>query len=211
MSYPPGWRVSDIDAAAALMRENPFAHLVTAQAGLHSTRIPVIADLQDGKPARLRAHLNRQNPQVEGLDSAEVLVTFDGPATYVSPNWRTDLSRAATYDYEEVQIRGIVCVIDDMNFFRRLVDDLAAMIEPDYAEVGDYPVWRSDVTPPGYLERLHPAIVAFEVDVRSVSMVSKLHQAFPEADRRSIADHLARSNRQDARAIAAKMRRQISE
>lgn len=206
MSYPPDWRVGPVGSAAGLMRERPFAHLVTSHSGLRSTRIPILADVEDGRPVRLRAHLNARNPQAEGIDRQEALVTFDGAATYVSPNWRTDLTRAATYDYEEVQVRGIVRVVDDIGFFRRMVDDLAALIEPQYAEVGAYPVWRSEMSPAGYVERLYPAITAFEIEVISVEMISKLHQAFGEADRRSVAEHLSRSHREDARAIAAKIR-----
>lgn len=209
MSYPPEWRVvTDVQAAVALMCEHPFAHLVTAHSGLRSTRIPFIADLEDGRPVRLRGHLNARNPQTDGLNGQAALVTFDGPASYVSPNWRTDRSRAATYDYEEVQVRGVVKVIGDIAFFRRMIDDVAAMIEPQYAEVADYPVWQTSMSPPGYVERLFPAITAFEITVESVHMISKLHQSFPAADRNSVADHLDRSHRQDARSIAAKIRAQ---
>ncbi len=206
MSYPPDWRVSDAEAAADLMRARPFAHFVTGHAGLHSTRIPMIADLEDGRPVRLRGHLNARNPQAEGLHGQDALVTFDGPATYVSPHWRTDLGRAPTFDYEEVQIRGSVQVIDDIAFFRRMIDDMAALIEPQYAEVADYPIWRTSMSPPGYVERLFPAIVAFTFDVRTVAVISKLHQSFPEADRRRVADHLARADREESRAVAEKMR-----
>ncbi len=210
MSYPPKWRVvTDTSAAAALMRAHPFAHFVTAHAGLFSTRIPVIADLEGGKLVRLRGHLNAQNPQSQGLDGQMALVTFDGPASYVSPNWRCDLSRAGTYDYEEVQVRGEIRLLEDIGAFRQLIDDLAALIEPQHAEIGGYPIWRTSMSPPGYIERLHPAIVAFEVRVESVHMTSKLHQSFPEADRRSVADHLARSHREESRAIAEKIRQTL--
>jgi transcriptional regulator len=212
MTYPPDWRrVADPPSATKLKHEHPFAQLVTSHAGLRSTLIPVIGVVENGRPVRLRAHLNAQNPQVAGLNGREVLVTFAGCASYVSPNWRTDLTRAGTYDYEEVQVRGVVRVDADIAFFRRLIDDLAAMIEPQYAEVGDYPIWQTSMSPPGYLERLFPAITAFEVMVHSVEMVSKLHQPFSAADRRSVADHLARSHREDARAIAAKILKQLDD
>lgn len=210
MSYPPKWRVvTDTGAAAALMRAHPFAHFVTSHAGIFSTRIPVIADLEADETVRLRGHLNAQNPQADSLDGHTALVTFDGPASYVSPNWRVDLSRAGTYDYEEVQVRGEIKIVEDIGAFRKLIDDLAALIEQQHAEIGDYPLWRTSMSPPGYIERLHPAIVAFEVRVASVHMTSKLHQSFPEADRRSVADHLARSAREESRAIAEKIRRTL--
>ncbi|MCA8968518.1 MAG: FMN-binding negative transcriptional regulator [Planctomycetes bacterium] len=212
MGYPPDWRRHE-DAAAveALLSRDPFAHFVTSHTGLRSTRIPLIADFENAAPVRLRGHLNRQNPQAEDLDGQLALATFDGPATYVSPNWRTNLKVAATYDYEEVQIRGTVRVVSDIDFFRCLVDDLARMIEPQHSEVGAYPVWQSSMTPPGYVERLFPAITVFELEVQSTQMISKLHQTYPEADRRSIADHLTRSHREGARRIAEKIRMQLED
>ena len=208
MAYPPQWRQNhSIRAAELLIREHPVANLVTAHSGLQSTRLPFILDVQDGTPVRLRAHLNGQNPQSEGLDGQDALVTFSGRASYVSPHWRTDLSRAGTIDYEEVQIRGRIRVSKDIDFFRTLINDISILIEPQYSEVGDYPVWHTSMAPEGYIERLFPAIVAFEIETPSVSMVSKLHQSFPEADRRSIVDHLERSRKEDARAIADKIRK----
>lgn len=212
MTYPPDWRcVTDQEAALELMRQHPFAHFVTSHSGLSSTRIPFVTDVDNGDIVRLRAHLNGQNPQVPGLDGCEALITFAGRATYVSPNWRTDRTRAGTYDYEEVQVRGVVKRVSDIGYFRRLIDDLAALIEPQYADIGDYPLWQTTMSPPGYIERLFPAITAFEVDIQSVKMVSKLHQTFSKADRRSVADHLARSDGEDARMIAEKIRKQIED
>lgn len=207
MTYPPAARVHpDPAAAVELMRRHQFAHFVTSHGGLNATRIPLVADVEGGAARRLRGHLNAANPQAQALDGQEALIVFDGPSTYVSPNWRTDLSRAATYDYEQVQVRGVVRVQGDIAFFRRMVDDLAALIEPQYAEVGDYPAWRAAMAPAGYVERLFPAITAFTIEITAVQMISKLHQTFPQADRRSIADHLDRCAREDARAIAAKIR-----
>lgn len=210
MSYPPSWRVSDPGAALAIMREHPFAHIFTAHGGLNATRAPFIADIENGRPAKLRAHLNRQNPQADKLDGAEVLIVFSGYSTYVSPHWRTEATRGGTYDYEEVRIRGKASVVGDISFFRSLIDDLSALIEPQYAEAGEYPVWRTSMAPEGYVERLHPAVTAFEIRVHSVKMISKLHQQFPEEDRRSIAEHLERANREGAQEIAKKIRRSLA-
>lgn len=207
MTYPPQWRRNtSTKAATALIREHPVANLLTAHSGLRSSRIPFVLDMSDGRPSRLRGHLNGQNPQCDGLDGQDALVSFSGRTSYISPHWRSDLSRAGTIDYEEVQVRGKIRISNDIEFFKTLINDLAALIEPQYSDVGDYPVWHTSMAPSGYIERLFPAIVAFEIDTSSVHMVSKLHQSFPEEDRRSIADHLSRSKREDAREIAKKIR-----
>ena len=206
-AYPPRpYRVSDPGAAVALMRAFPFAHLFTAYNGLRATRLPFIVDCDAEKPTLLRCHLDARNPQAAGLDGAPVLVNFSGPAAYVSPHWRADKSKGGTYDYEEVQARGTARTVDDVAFFRQLIDDLSLLIEPQHAEIGDYPVWDTSMAPDGHLSRQFPLVTCFTVEIKELTMTAKLHQNFPAADRRSVAGHLARSRREEVRAIAEKIR-----
>jgi transcriptional regulator len=208
VSYPPPWRSEDeANAALALVQAYPFAHLFSAHDGLCATRVPFAADVEEGRVASLRAHLNAQNPQAANLDGAAVLVVFSGASTYVSPHWRKAPTRGGTYDYEQVQVRGTARLVADKEFFCRLIDDLSALIEPQYAEVGDYPVWQTAMAPEGYVDRLFPAVTPFVIDVEAVEMISKLHQPFPLEDRLSVAKHLERSNRDESRLIAAKIRK----
>lgn len=212
MAYPPSpYRVTDPAAAVRLMESHPFAHFFTAHDGPRVTRIPFVADCRDGNPVRLRAHLHGRNPQVRDLDGAGVLVAFSGPASYVSPHWRADKTKGGTYDYEEVQVRGTARIVNSIGFFKQLVDDLSSLIEPQYEGVGDYPVWQTSMAPEGRIEAQLPHLMPFVVEIDSVQTVSKLHQDFPEADRRSVAEHLARSRREDARAIAARIRELMGE
>lgn len=210
MGYPPDWRqASDPALAVALMAEHPFAHLFTAHAGQRVTRIPFVTDIDQGRPVRLRGHLNTQNPQVEGLDGASVLVAFSGHSTYVSPHWRVDKGRGGTFDFEEVTVHGTARVVEGIDAFRAMIDDLSALLEPMYAAAGDYPVWQTSMAVPGYIERLVPAITQFEIEIERVEMISKLHQRFPEEDRASVAEHLARCAQEGARAIGEKIRRTL--
>lgn len=207
MAYPPPqYIVTDPAAVVGLTRAHPFAHFITSHGGLRATRVPVIVDCEEDRPVLLRSHLDARNPQCEGLDGASVLVAFSGPATYVSPNWRSDKTKGGTYDYEEVQVRGTARVVKDIDFFKRLIDDLSALIEPQYAEVADYPLWQTSMSPEGHIEGQFPYLLPFVVEIEEVVAVSKLHQGFPEADRRSVAEHLSRSHRDDARAIAKRIR-----
>lgn len=208
MTYPPSPRVvNDPAVALRLMAAHPFAHLFSAGGGLHATRIPFLTDAAEGRPTRLRAHLNSQNPQARGLDGAPVLVAFSGPATYVSPHWRVVSERGGTYDYQEVIVRGTARTVSGLDTFRRMIDDLSALIEPQYAEAGDYPVWQTSMAAPGYVEKLVEHVTQFVVEIEQVEIISKLHQHFPKADRESIAEHLLRCKRDDSRAIAEEMRR----
>lgn len=217
MAYPPlPYRIKDPAPGIALMRAFPFAYMLTGHNGLRATRLPALADVKDGQVCQLRAHLDALNPQAKDLDGAEVLVVFSGPAAYVSPNWRADKGKGGTYDYQEVQVRGVARVVggaeaDQLDFFLQLIDDLSALIEPQHPEIADAPVWRTPQAPPGHIARQIHMVTSFTVEVETVETVFKLHQNFPEADRRSVADHLARSHRDEVRQIADAIRHGLKE
>jgi transcriptional regulator len=207
MTYPPPeYRVTDPGAAIALMREHPFAHVITAHRGLCVTRLPVLVDVEDGRAVRLRGHFDARNPQAADLDRAPLLVAFSGAAAYVSPNWRADKTRGGTYDYEEVQVHGRARAVRDLSFFTQLIDDLSMLLEPQHAEIGDYPIWQTPMAERCHLERQLALVTPFVVDIERVETIAKLHQNFSDADRLSVAEHLSRSRRDEVRAVAAKIR-----
>jgi transcriptional regulator len=188
------------------MREHPFAHVITAEPKLSVTRLPIIADVEDGRAVRLRGHFDARNPQAAELDGVPVLVAFSGAAAYVSPSWRADKTKGGTYDYEEVQVSGRSRVRRELAFFTQLVDDLSALLEPQHAEIGDYPTWQSSMAPRGHLDRQLAFVTPFMIEIDHIVAIAKLHQNFPDADRLSVAEHLSRSRRDEVRAIAAKIR-----
>lgn len=206
MTYPPvSYRVTDPAASIALIAAYPFAHVITGPE-LRATRVPVLADVKDGAITQLRAHFDAFNPQAATIDGAAVLVAFSGPAAYVSPHWRADKTKGGTYDYEEVQVRGRARTVRDLAFFKQLVDDLSSLIEPQHAECGDYPLWQTSMAPPNHIERQLHMLVPFVIEIEDIVHVAKLHQQFPDVDRTSVADHLARSHRDEVRAVAARIR-----
>ena len=210
-AYPPPLQREDDPAKiAALIRTRPFAHFFTAHGGLRVTRIPFAADFEDGRLRRLRAHVHGRNQQVDGLDGASALVAFSGPDSYVSPNWRTAADRGATWDYTAVHVWGRVTVRADRAFFDALIGDLAAAAEARHAGLSDKPQWSMANVTEDYVERLRPRLCAFEIDVRRVEAIAKLHQNFPDADARSVAEHLARSDDEGGRAVAALMAERFS-
>lgn len=208
--YPPAaYLTESAEYGVELTRQFPFAHFVTNHSGLRVSKVPAVVDVIDGKPARLRGHLDARNPQARGLDGEEVVVDFSGASAYVSPFWRAEKNRGGTIDYEEVQVRGRARVAGELDFFRQLIDDLSSIYEPAFAGVGDYPIWSSREFPMGYFERQFPMVVCFEVAIEEFLVISKLHQGWSREDRESVADHLERCRREQPSMIADRIRERL--
>lgn len=205
MAYPPRpHQEHDLAKIEALIRDFPFAHLFTGEKdALRVTRLPFALDVDAGEARCLRAHMNAHNPQSLSLNGVEALVAFSGPDSYVSPNWRTASDRGATWDYTAVHVWGRVRIREDREFFERLIGDLAEVAEARFRGLSEKPDWSMKNVTDEYVERLRPKLCAFEIEVSRVEAISKLHQNFPEADARGVAEHLARSSHEKSRTVGA--------
>src|SRR5258707_11368708 len=107
MAYPPlPYRVADPAAAIRIMSAHPFAHFFTAHDTLRATRLPFVVDCEEGRPVRLRGHLDGRNPQACALDGAAVLVAFSGPAAHLSPHLRGDKKKGGPHAFKGGGARG---------------------------------------------------------------------------------------------------------
>ena len=213
MKYPPKPHQENApDKIEALMRNYPFAHLFSTNHQRHNvTRLPFILDTQNGTPQRLRAHMNAQNLQAETLDGSDVLVAFSGPDSYVSPNWRTDSKRGATWDYTAVHVWGRAKLRTEREFFKKLITDLAAAAEPNFKGISDLPDWSYDTVTTEYVDRLFPHLVSFEIEIEDIKAISKLHQDFPKEDAASVADHMAKSDNPQSQAVASLIKQRLDD
>jgi transcriptional regulator len=203
MPYPPPPH-SEKDTAKmiALAKSHPFAHIFTTdKAGQHVTRLPFMTDTDNGQITGLRAHLNAQNPQAQNLDGAHALIAFSGPDSYISPNWRIDKNRGATWDYTALHIWGTVKVRTQPAFFHALINDLAAEAEPRFSDIAEGQYWSIEDAPETYVQRLIPHLTAFEIDIERIEAISKLHQDFPAEDALSVAEHLTRTHDHNANIV----------
>ncbi|PCI62438.1 MAG: hypothetical protein COB37_06925 [Kordiimonadales bacterium] len=212
MSYPSAPHVeTDFSKITRLVNDYPFAHIFTGEGSSgRVTRLPFVCDVHQDEFVTLRAHMDRKNPQAALIDGANVLIAFSGPNTYVSPNWRSDRSRAATWDYTAVHVWGRATVCSEAEFFAALITDLAATAEEKHEAVSKGKRWSFDQAPKAYVERLRPYVVGFEVKVTSIEAISKLHQDFPAKEALSVAEHLSRSGFEDSRCIADLIREKNS-
>lgn len=163
--------------APAIMREHPFASLVTTDdAGFpFVTHLPLKLIEEEGRPVRLLGHCARGNPLWGYLQQRPLaLACFMGPQAYMSPQVYPDLQRVPTWCYLAVQARVEARLLDGSEAKDALLKQLIADHEPTYAAQ-----WRG--LPEDYTHKMLQAIVAFDLRIVDLQCSVKLNQHRPEA------------------------------
>lgn len=176
MYLPPQFKASDPAIATALMRQHPFAQLIsTDDEGLpFVTPLPLHLVEEEGGQVLL-GHVARPNPHAALLRARpQALVVFNGPHAYMTPRFYPDLARVPTWNYLMVQARVQVRFIDSFEDKDRLLKHLIHDHDPAYAAQ-----WRG--LPEDFQHKLMAGIHAFELRVTSLQCKVKLNQHRPES------------------------------
>lgn len=176
MYLPPQFASQDRALAATLMRESPFASLIsTDDEGLpFVTHLPLHLE-ERGDGLVLLGHCARPNPHWRYLaDRPRAVVTFLGPHAYQSPRVYKDLQRVPTWNYVTVHCTVQARLVEDAPAKDRLLKKLIGDHEPAYADQ-----WRG--LPEDFAHKMLAGIVAFELDVVQLQCKLKLNQHRPES------------------------------
>lgn len=180
----------------ALIGENPLGTLVTVGPdGLDANHIPFELLTGQGEHGVLQAHLARANPLVEQIvDGMSVMVVFQGPQAYISPNWYPSKhethQQVPTWNYQVVQAHGRIYLRDDERFVRGIVARLTREHETRAQEPRP---WRMTDSSPDYIARMLAAIVGIEIEIERLIGKFKLSQNKPPQDVAGAVDALAHS------------------
>ena len=191
MYQPPHFRSTDRTLAARLMREHPFASLISNDdAGLpFVTHLPLHLEDRDGA-FHLLGHCARPNPHWRYLERRPTaVVTFLGPHAYQSPSIYPDLARVPSWNYLAVHCTVRATLVDDPVAKDELLKKLIADHEPPYAGQ-----WRS--LGQDLANRMLAGIMGFELEVTDLQCKFKLNQHRPESHA-ALRARYARGNEQE--------------
>lgn len=180
MYTPKHFEETRVEALHGLIRAYPFATLVThAAAGLTANHLPF--ELVDGV---LHGHVARGN-ELARLNGAEVLLVFQGPDGYISPNWypsKHETGREVpTWNYAVAHVHGRLRVIDDAAWLRRLLETLT-----DHHEATQPQPWKITDAPEDHIEKSLRAIVGLEIAIERIDGKFKLSQNHPARNRAGV-------------------------
>ena len=208
MYTPPTFREDDPAVIRQMLRDAPFATLVTATAqGLMGTPLPLFfAD--EEQQSVLYGHVARANPQCKLPPTGEALAIFSGPNAYVTPSWyeskRAHGKVVPTWNYLAVHAYGQVEFFEDAV---RLLDVVRKLT--DLHEAPRAAPWAVSDAPDDFIAAQLKGIVGVRLVVSRLEGKRKLSQNRPQADREGVVAGLAQSDDQDARILSDLIRRDI--
>lgn len=176
MYLPPQFKSEEPALALTLMREHPFASLISNDdAGLpYVTHLPLHIE-ERGDALVLLGHVAKPNPHWRHLqDRPRAVVTFLGPHAYMSPKVYPDLSRVPTWNYLAVHCTVQATLLEDPAAKDALLKKLIGDHEPAYAAQ-----WRG--LGEEFAHKMLAGIVAFELQVTDLQCKLKLNQHRSEA------------------------------
>lgn len=179
------------DVLLGLLRQHPLATLITlGPDGLHADHIPMQWQAREGSPGVLKGHVARANPLWQRLAaSPQVLAVFQGPQSYISPNWyasKADGGRVVpTWNYVAVHVAGTVQVHDDPVWLRALLDELTATHEAAQTHP-----WALSDAPADFQARLVDLVVGVALNIHSMQGKWKISQNRPETDQAGVVQGL---------------------
>jgi len=203
MYTPDHFAITDPNEIRSIMAAHPLATLIaTVEGTLEATPVPVVVDSSPGALGALRYHLAAANPLSHLEEGQEVLLTFMGPQTYVSPDWYATDRLPPTWNYVTAQARGRISHLTTSEL-RTLLDDLSAANESPLPK----PPWTADKMGEDLIARMLESIRGVRVSIDALEGKAKLSQNRSARDREGAASALAAlESAGSAHAVAAEMR-----
>lgn len=198
MYLPPHFTPSDDKAMAlAIMRESPFANLISNDDdGVpYVTHLPLHAIEREGGEIVLLGHCARPNPHWKYLAARpQAVVTFLGPHAYMSPSVYPDLARVPTWSYLAVHCKVEARAIEGDDDKDALLKCLIGDHEPAYAQQ-----WRD--LGEEFAHKMMKGIAAFELRVTELQCKVKLNQHRRESHAAMHAQYSAGNEQEQALAV----------
>jgi transcriptional regulator len=197
---PPQFKSDDPEIAAQLLREHPFATLISNddEGQPFVSHLPLHAE-RSGDQFTLWGHCAKPNPHWRYLQARpKALAVFMGPHAYLSPKVYPDLARVPTWNYLAVHCNVEARLVEDDVAKDALLKMLIGDHEPAYAQqwigLGE-----------DFQRKMLAGIVGFELRVTSWQCKLKLNQHRKESH--TAMQQAYESGNPDERALAKWMGR----
>ena len=193
MYIPNSFRQEDHAQLKNFIADHPLATLVsTSASGLEANHIPFYLVEENGEEL-LRGHIAKANPLwKEAQDKSQVLVIFQGPESYISPNWYPSKKEhgkvVPTWNYASVHLKGEINFIGDEQWKLNMLNTLTNTAEAQQSEP-----WQVADAPQDFINRQLAGIVGIEISISSTQGKWKMSQNKSDKDYQAVVEGLSKS------------------
>jgi transcriptional regulator len=178
MRHKPAHAIDDPDFVRELIRENPWATLVSVVDGAPvASHYPVLLD-EEADGLAVVTHLGRPDDRLHGLVDGEMLIIVAGTHGYISPSWYAPgATRAPTWNFSVAHCHGtpeLLSEAENLAVLTRLVAHFERQVER--------PLWLE----PEYAAKLAPGTVGIRVPIDRFECKRKLSQDKDPVSRRQV-------------------------
>ncbi|WEG08685.1 FMN-binding negative transcriptional regulator [Microbacterium horticulturae] len=122
----PDYALEDVERIRDLVRENPWATMITSVPGrgIVASHYPMLLD-EEADGIVLLSHVGRPDERLHELGAHETLVIVSGPQGYISPGWYRTSPAVPTWDFAVAHLYGVAEILsdeDNLSVLERLVD-----------------------------------------------------------------------------------------
>ena len=183
MYVPTKFREKDLPHLE-IMRNFPFATVVTqTENGPFVNHLPILTETR-GEEIVLIGHMAKANPQWKHFFQDEAVVIFNGPHTYITPQWYKDPMNVPTWNYAVVHATGKAIALESADEIEEILKK--SVIEFEQHEPSP---WQYNLSEE-YKSQLVRAIVGFEMKISSLEVKFKLSQNRTPEDRNGVLEGL---------------------
>ncbi|MCW4384696.1 FMN-binding negative transcriptional regulator [Salinibacterium sp. SYSU T00001] len=200
MRHTPHYIMKDPEEVKRLIRENPWATIVSNTAkGLVASHYPVVLE-EDRDEISIVSHVGRPDDRALELGQHEVLVIIQGPHGYVSPSWYGDGPAVPTWNHVTAHLYGTPEILSDEENWRVLTE-----LVHHFEDSVPHPKLLEDNEE--YGRKIVSGTAGFRLVVTRFEARAKLSQDKPDVVVDSVIDNLAHGEHYSSTELAAEMRR----
>jgi transcriptional regulator len=120
MRHNPYYALEDLAVIRRLIRDNPWATLISnAAGGLVASHYPILLE-EDREELSIVTHVGRPDERVHELGEHELLVIVQGPHGYISSSWYGDHIEVPTWNFIVAHLSGVPQLLDPEENFEVL-------------------------------------------------------------------------------------------
>lgn len=186
MYCPAHFQEDRLPEIIGLIERYPLAAIVCqGESGLVADHIPLMYEGESGGMGTLIGHVARSNPLWQVPADQQLLVIFQGPSTYISPNWyatKHETGRMVpTWNYAVVHVHCSLKPIHEPQRLRQIITKLT-----DQHEAAQSHPWRVTDAPEEFTDKLLGNIVGIDLNIHRMQGKWKVSQNQPAVNQQSV-------------------------